>query len=140
MLLLMTFLEKPSDNGSLRTYQRDRWGRVSGGETCVIELSGLAAKSSSVPVDRMPFLQERIEIIRQRIRTYKPKFVIMYGANEGKHWEQIAGRTLDRESIVKPDLTDLTFVAFTSHPVSHGRRNSDWKKLGERLREKSGPS
>src|SRR5450631_3929638 len=44
MLLLMTFLEKPTDNPSLRNYQRDSWGSLEG-ETCVIELSGLAANS-----------------------------------------------------------------------------------------------
>src|SRR5579859_7409872 len=39
MLLLMTFLEKRADKGSLLSYQRDEWGRAIG-ETCVIELSG----------------------------------------------------------------------------------------------------
>lgn len=41
MLLLMSFLERSKESDSLREYQRDRWGRLSG-ETCVIELSGLA--------------------------------------------------------------------------------------------------
>jgi hypothetical protein len=34
ILLLKTFLNQPSDIESLREYQRDRWGRVKGGETC----------------------------------------------------------------------------------------------------------
>lgn len=44
MLLLKTILDQPSGNDDLRTYQRDRWGRVSNAETCVIELCGLAAR------------------------------------------------------------------------------------------------
>ena len=48
MLLLATFLERPADNESLRTYQRDKWGTLSG-ETCVIELSGLPASSLKIP-------------------------------------------------------------------------------------------
>lgn len=48
MLLMMTFLKRPVDNNSLRNYQRDRWGALDekGGETCVIELSGLAAPAT----------------------------------------------------------------------------------------------
>lgn len=71
ILLLKTFLDQPSDSESLRAYQRDRWGRVKEGETCVIELSGLAARSQRVPVDRKRFRQERIGIIRQRMVNLK---------------------------------------------------------------------
>jgi hypothetical protein len=48
ILLLMTFINRPADKESLRTYQRHQWGRTTG-ETCVIELSGLAAKNLTVP-------------------------------------------------------------------------------------------
>jgi hypothetical protein len=85
MLLLMTLLGKRADNDSLRAYQRDRWGRLSGGETCVIELSGLAANNSTVLRERDLFRRERIEVIRQRILVYKPALVVMYGVNEKDH-------------------------------------------------------
>jgi hypothetical protein len=62
MLLLMAFLERPTDKKSLQTYQRDQWGRLSSGETCVIELSGLPANSFKVPRDRELFRRERIEV------------------------------------------------------------------------------
>ena len=54
LILLMAFLGKPVDNETLRAYQRDRWGSRSG-ETCVIELSGLAAASLAVERDRESF-------------------------------------------------------------------------------------
>ena len=133
MLLLMTFLEKPGDDKSLRTYQRDRWGRVSGGETCVIELSGLAAKSLKVPMDRGSFRQERIEIIHQRMHTYKPQLVVMYGGGQKgrKHWEEIAGSVFPADGILK---LGYTTIALAPHPVVYGSKDQDWVKLGQRLR------
>ena len=38
MLLLMTFLGRPTDNESQPRYQRDEWGTLNS-ETCMIELS-----------------------------------------------------------------------------------------------------
>jgi hypothetical protein len=132
MLLLMSFLNEPSDNESLRAYQHDGWGKAKGGETCVIELSGLAAKSSKVHMDRRQFLEERIEIIRERIRTHKPKLVVMSGQSEKKHWGGIAGCELLPDVIMK---RGATLFVFTSHPVAFGPKDSDWRELGQRLRE-----
>ncbi len=64
---MMTFLGRPADNESLRSYQRDRWGALEG-ETCVIELSGLAAPNMMEAEDTTPFLQQRIDVIRYRLR------------------------------------------------------------------------
>jgi hypothetical protein len=135
ILLLKAFLHEPSDIEDLRAYQRDRWGRVKLGETCVIELSGLAARSSRVPVDRKRFRQERVEIIRQRMLRSKPAFVVMYGVTESPHWEKIAGCPLVRDGVVK---AGPMMIAFTPHPQDHGRRNVDWTNLGEMLRKESG--
>ena len=60
ILLLKTFLNETvgdaiADRESVRKYQRDQWG-ASSGETCVIELSGTAARSLAVSVDRYRFL------------------------------------------------------------------------------------
>jgi hypothetical protein len=132
MLLLLSFLNERADTDSLRAYQRDRWGRqVKDAETCVIELSGLAAKGLHVPIDRERFRQDRIATIRQRIKGYMPKLVFMYGSGEQKHWEQIAGCELLQDQIV---TRDSTVFVFTRHPVSPpGRTNSDWHELGRKL-------
>ena len=123
MLLLMAFLERDRDNENLRTYQRDRWGMLSRGETCVIELSGLPAHNLQTPRDRESFRPERIEIIRQRMHTHRPALVIMYGLREEekRHWEEIAP-------------LESTTIEFTPHPTSYGLTNAYWVKLGERLR------
>jgi hypothetical protein len=130
MLLLKTFLNEPSQQGDLRAYQREEWGR-SDGETCVIELSGLAARSLKEPIARKQFLQHRIEFIRQKMRKHEPEFVLMYGVSERAHFEKIAGCHLIRDSIVK---AGPTVIAFTPHPNTRGRKDADWEELGSRLR------
>ena len=130
MMLLMAFLKMPTDTESLRAYQRDRWGSLTG-ETCVIELSGLPANNSKVPRERELFRQERIETICHKMHTYKPALVVMYGKKDQKHWEQIAGRMLVPDSVQK---LGSTMITFTRHPNNHGRKNADWSNLGERLR------
>jgi len=116
MLLLMAVLEKPTDNESLRIYQRERWGRLSDGETCVIELCGLSANSLKVPRDRELFRAERVQAIRQRMLTYTPELVVMYGQNQ-KHWEEIAGSSFPPDGVIR---LQSTVLAFTPHPTSYG--------------------
>jgi len=132
MLLLTTFLGKPAGRDDLRTYQRDHLGRASGGETCVIELSGLAAKGLRVPMDRERFLNERVEIISEKMREHKPKVVVMYGQNEKNTWEEITRCELELD---RPHRAGTTLFVFTTHPNTRGRKNSDWEQLGQRLRQ-----
>jgi hypothetical protein len=131
ILLLKTYLNEPSDNDSLRKYQRDRWGRRETGETCVIELSGMAAKSLNEPRDRASFRMERIKHIRQKLLEHKPKFVVMYGLGDQPHYELIAGHPLVRDV---PSKRENTVVVLTKHPVAFGGKRSDWIELGEKLR------
>lgn len=129
MLLLMTFLgEEPVTTDQLRNYQRDKWGALDG-ETCVIELSGLPANSFRVDRDRKCFRKERIQVIRERILEYKPKFVVMYGLSDKPSWEEIAGRAFPSENSLK---LGSTIIAFAPHPTSHGSTNDYWRQLGQR--------
>jgi hypothetical protein len=136
MLLLMAFLKRNTDKESLRNYQRDRWGRLSGGETCVIELSGLAARNFRVPRDRRLFRQERIDVIRQRMLTYRPALVVMYGRSEKEDFEKIAGCSFPAGNILK---RGSTIIAFTPQPTARGQRDAWWAALGERLRQEASP-
>jgi hypothetical protein len=133
-----TFLERPVDNDTLRNYQRDRWGTLDekGGETCVIELSGLAAPSLKESKETGCYLQERIEVIRRRISDHRPTMVVMYGREQKDSWERIAGRAFPSENFLTNRTTTLVF---TPHPVSRirdGNRflgNEYWTKLGREL-------
>jgi hypothetical protein len=131
MLLLMSLLNKKSDKDALRDYQRERWGMLNG-ETCVIELSGLPANNFKVPRDREQFLRERMVVIRERIRTYRPALVVVYGKGQRKQWEIITGCSFQEDNIQK---RGSTIFAFTPHP-SHGPGNDYWLELGTRLRAK----
>jgi|SRR5271165_302020 len=144
LLLLMKFLGKPTDKDSLRYYQRDRWGRLREGETCVIELSGLPANNVKVSGERTRKLfgkeeinvirNERIAFIRDQMRSERPTLVVMYGWGERKHWEEIAGRPFPSDDVLK---LGQTMVALTRHPTAHGSRNQYWEELGQRLRRES---
>lgn len=130
LLLLMSFLGRTTDNDALRIYQRDHWGTLDG-ETCVIELSGLAARNLEVPRDRISFRDERIAIIRERMRCNKPVLVVMYGTSEKSDWDAIAGRSFPPENVLK---FGSTILACTPHPTSHGLTNEFWKQSGQTLR------
>jgi hypothetical protein len=81
MLLMMTFLGRSADNDSLRNYQRDRWGawEKDKGETCVIELSGLAAHSLKESKETGEFMPQRFATICGKVRAHRPKLVVLYG-------------------------------------------------------------
>lgn len=140
-MLLLTYLQKPTDrpaidNEQRREYQCNLWG-AGNGETCVIELSGLPAHNLSVQVDREQFRKERIEIIRERIRTYRPTLVVMYGESERLSWQQIADPAIVRD---KPLKIGPTIFLYTVHPNTRHLPNEHWLKLGQKLRQASGSS
>jgi hypothetical protein len=129
MLLLMVFSERPTDNGSLKTYQRERWGRLDG-ETCIIELSGLPANNFNVPRERGLFRQERIKVMCDKMCAYKPVLVVIYGVGTKTHWESAGGYSSD--SLRR--LQD-TVLEFTLHPTSRPTpMDAYWVEQGKRLR------
>jgi len=144
LLLLMTYLgkldglkgsQKEITEGSreiLRHYQKDRWGMLDG-ETCVIELSGLAAPNAELALDTRAFLPGRIEHIRGRIRQHRPRLVVMYGLTQSKSYEQIAGLSFpdpDRFFCSGPSL-----LVLTPHPAAPSKEgNAYWTRLGSKLR------
>jgi len=131
MLLLMSFCERQTENEALRNYQRDHWGSRNG-ETCVIELSGLAARNLKVPRDRDSFRADRIRVIRERIVQYHPELVVMYGTSEKEYWDAISGRTFPPDNILR---IGRTVMACTPHPTSFGMTNAYWIQLGKELRQ-----
>jgi hypothetical protein len=130
MVLMMSYRQMPFDREILRTYQRDEWGMLRG-ETCVIELSGLAAHSFKIERDRECFREERIATIRQKILQHQPELVVMYGKSEKPHWEKITGQPFPSANFLKMGKST---IVFTTHPVTHGLGNSYWVDLGRGLR------
>jgi hypothetical protein len=131
--LLMAFQHRRTDNESLRAYQISRWGRTNG-ETCVIELSGLAAHNLTISRDRDSFRQRRIELIREKIRKNRPRFVVTYNLGARKSWEKIAGCAFPYDDIL---ATSGTILALRPQPTAPGRPSSNkyWEELGQQLRK-----
>jgi hypothetical protein len=155
MLSMMTFLPNgKADNESLRIYQRDRWGALDEelGETCVIELSGLAAPNAKEAKDTTLFLSERIEYMRNKIRNHRPKLVVMYGREQWNSWKAIANAVpgceslsddsapgqLPKTSILTDKTTILVCTPHPSRPIWDGTKylgNEYWIRLGNNLRD-----
>lgn len=155
ILLMMSFLGRPNDKESRRYYQAHRWGSrepwtKEAGETCVIELSGLAAPNLMENIDTGIFLDERIGVICDRLRDNPPMLVVMYGRMQMNSWNSVAkgfsGRQfpvedfaphLPNTNVLRHGSTILVCTPAPSRPVKvEGRYlvNEYWTKLGERLR------
>lgn len=130
--LLKSFQGKSTDLDELRAYQSGSLGSVNG-ETCVIELAGLAANNYLVPRDRRAFRSERINTIKSYIGIHQPKFVVMYGRRDSDAWDEIAEREIPQRQIVVCGATALVAVP---HPISRGTTNQFWEALGAELRER----
>ncbi|HEV2395749.1 MAG TPA: hypothetical protein VGS27_02245 [Candidatus Sulfotelmatobacter sp.] len=149
ILLLMTYLKRDADQESCRNYQRDRWGRLDG-ETCVIELSGLAAPDALTAVGTEHFLPERIRAICDRLREHQPDLVLMYGRKQQPSWNAIAkcyaGREFPPEGsyglvpkayVLHNGPTRMVSTPHSSRTVWDGTRyiwHDYWKALGLKLR------
>jgi hypothetical protein len=137
--LLLAYLGAPSyDSEAVRRYQDQCWGSRTG-ETALIELSAIAAPStSSEDALRLTHLPERIVEIRTRISEHRPAFVLLYGGGRDpifgrpyiERWSEIAGAKLTSEEIIRRDGT--AYVA-TPHPTAHGLTTAFWIDLGRRL-------
>jgi len=124
--LLLAYKGLPDDIELIREYQRLEWGN-STGETCVIELSGLASPDMRTPQDRTTFLRRRIERIREEARKHRLEFILMYGSGQVEEWKTIAGGEFDAKGICR---IGKTVAAIAPHPVTRGLGNEYWVKLG----------
>jgi len=133
ILFLMTVLGRESEIGALRTYQQTRWGQMRHAETCVVDLSGIGAKSFDADADREEYLKQRIWAIRRKMMLggHPPKVVLMHGLAAQSHWEEIAGVPLKPDTVVR---VGPTLFVMTPSPVVPGRKNADWERLGLQVR------
>jgi hypothetical protein len=128
--LLLAYQGNEPNLDAIREYQRTKWGSATG-ETCVIELCGLAAPSTQTSQDRTTFLSGRVERIREAASKHAPTFIVMYGQGNRREWERIAGSKFDANGTCRMGKT----VAATSlHPTTRGLGNEYWANLGQMLR------
>lgn len=103
------------------------------GETCVIELSSLAAPRLDAPGPHGLFREQRIEEIRKKIQQHRPKLALMYGLSHTQHFQEIADCALEPGIPVK---ISSTCFAHTPAPTARGFGKVYWLELAERLRNR----
>ena len=129
--LLLAYQGKEPSLDDIREYQRTKWGSAIG-ETCVIELCGLAAPSMQTSQDRTAFLSGRIERIREAALKRAPEFIVMYGQGNRNEWEQIVRGNVDANGLCR---MGKTVVAMALHPATRGLGSEYWTKLGRLLNQ-----
>lgn len=120
--LLLAFKGERTDHDAIGDYQCDAWGSASG-ETCLLELSALAARSLLVKRDRTTFRRERSEHLRMRLLENAPRFVIMYGLGARDVYERIAGSSFDANGYA---WSGSTLCALVEHPTAIPGKSADW--------------
>lgn len=119
-----------SDEDS-HVYQRDRFGSASGeGEMAVLELSAIAAKTY-VFADQATYQAGRIESLRNRLATHKPKIAVFYGVGCRSQYEKIAGGVFDEAGFYQ---SGNTLCVLIPHPAHAGKKYADWRELGMSLK------
>jgi hypothetical protein len=127
------------DAAAARQYQDERWGR-SDGDTAVLELSAIAAKAVSYAEElRLSYLEERISLLRARLKEHEPKFVVLYGLGDDpvrgvpylEHWRAIAQYDL---MVDEPVRLGTTVFVVQKHPTAHGTTTQHWAELAARVR------
>lgn len=138
--LILTYLEFSGlEKANRLQFQKTEWG-FQPSDTCVIELSGLAAHNLTVNRDRRSFLDDRIRHINQKMQECRPQVLVLYGKSDAcqKAWRDIAS---DAETIktnlsfVELRKSNSTLLAWMPHPVAHGQTNENWTNLGSELRK-----
>ena len=133
----------------VRAYQRDHLGREGNG-TCLLELLPLPSPSTSkwlyadsVSIPSLANRQAyrdwltpiRIQRLQERIKNYRPPFVIFYGKTYLDHWQAIAGVPFQKEPNldVRTARSHGTFYMVTNHPVATGVKNEYFHEVGKLL-------
>ena len=129
--LLLSYQGKESSLDDIPEYQRTKWGNANG-DTCVIELCGLAAPNMQMSQDRATFLSGRIKRIREAALKNSPEFIAMYRQGNRAEWERIAGGMFASNGLCR---MGKTVAAIALHPVTRGLDNEYWIRLGRLLRE-----
>jgi hypothetical protein len=131
--LVLAYKGKGTSAESTLDYQRHCLGRAHG-ENALLELSAISTPTADTDEARRTwFRDERISVIRDRLRTHKPRFVVFYSTASAyaKAWSEIVGGSALAEAA--PLTIGETAVVMTAHPQrQRGRRY--WLDVAKRLR------
>ena len=134
--LMALFHGIDTDKSGLLSYQKNHWGSRSG-DTCVIELRGLAAAGLGVKVDRRKeYEAKRIATIRKKLAENDPTTMVLYGFSGEASFQVLTSGKLLRGHAVEHDQQVMIFV---DHPARQRKGNTDlsWNDLGTSMRATS---
>jgi hypothetical protein len=94
----LAFEGKPTDLDAVWQLQRGSFGAANG-NTALVELSALHARSLKEKVDRKAHLQERISRISTQLKHHRPKFALFYGLGNREHYERVTGVAFGEDNI-----------------------------------------
>jgi len=128
--------DKSVQQESIRNYQSELWGRMGlpQSETCVVELSGIPARSLGTTVDRETNRCDRLDPLHKEIEKNQPQFVVVYGKSQHKHWRELWSKSGSVNSSGDCHRMGATKIVFATQPTAHGQTDMDWINLGQRLR------
>ncbi len=109
------------------------WGAANG-ETCLTELSALAANNVSVQRNREAFRNERCDRLRARLLEHSPAFVVMYGLGARGSYERVSGAAFAADGYAR---LGNTLCALVEHPTARpGKPMRWWIAKGIEIRNK----
>jgi hypothetical protein len=138
-----------ADIEAIKSFQKEKLGRQ-GGNTCLVELMPLPSPGTSrwfySKWSRLPYLRTRdtyktailpmrLDHLKNRIKEYRPRYVVFYGKGYWTSWKKITGTKI---TLVQPYgfgmcRTDVTQFLVTQHPAARGARNEYFIAAGKLL-------
>jgi hypothetical protein len=120
-------------------YQKSHWG-THAGQTCVAELSGVAAPNLGVKRDRLTFLRCRLTRLSE-VLTGKQEFVLLYGKTSACEiaWSHLTrdavtvGHCSRGEAVMRKGNT--LFVQARFHPTGNGQSYEIWRRFGQEVKK-----
>ena len=124
--LLLGYEGKPADLDAVSIYQRDSWGAVNG-DAALLEVSALHAKNLATSVNRNAHREQRIGLLRERLETNRPKFVVFYGLGYGSIYEKIANTRFDANGYAWCGSTLCALVVGPTAPnIPPEMKSAEW--------------
>ncbi len=121
--LVLGYEGKPTDLDAVKNYQRSKWGTLTG-ETASLVLSALHAPHIGADVNRNLYREQRIAVLRERLKEYTPKFVVFYGTSYKDDYAKIAETSLTPNGFV---WRGSMLCALVQHPTARPARSGEYR-------------
>lgn len=136
----------------IKKYQSSKLGQTNS-DHCLIELLPLPSPGTKIwpysktgikelkdrKVYKSTYLPLRIELIKERIKKYKPKVIVFYSLSYIKHWQNLLGKDfmlykkIDNQKIMRAEENSILYLVIAQ--PSQGVSNKYLAKVGELVKQ-----